>query len=75
MDILINKAITEILESRAELLRVIVRQKNKFEGWLKFELAYYLERVGMKTVEVEKCPGYWRDRNDISFFHNENLPR
>jgi hypothetical protein len=40
MDEIINKAIVEILENRKEFLKVAVRQKNKFEGWLKFELAY-----------------------------------
>jgi hypothetical protein len=75
MDILVNKAITEILENRKDFLRLIVRQKNKFEGWLKFELAYYLEKAGMEAVEVEKRLGYSKDRYDISFFHNDNLYR
>jgi|LakMenEpi03Aug12_release.lakeMendotaPanAssembly.Ray.scaffolds.fasta_scaffold6534174_1 hypothetical protein len=38
MDLIINSAITEILEGRKDLLKIAVRQKNKFEGWLKFEL-------------------------------------
>jgi hypothetical protein len=75
MDILINNAITEILESRKELLRVVVRQKNKFEGWLKVELAHYLEKAGMEEVQVETKLDRSRDRHDISFFHEANFFR
>jgi len=71
MDDLINKAIVEILERRKEFLKVMVRQKNKFEGWLKFELAYYLETIGMQCVEVESKMGRRRDRFDITFFNDE----
>lgn len=69
MDLIINKAITEILEERKDFLKIAVRQKNKFEGWLKFELAHYLEKMGMESVEVESMSGYKRDRYDISFFY------
>ena len=61
---------TEILTSNASLLRVPIRQKVKFEGWLKFELAHYLELKGMKHVEVESKREYGRDRADIAFFGN-----
>lgn len=75
MDNLINNAITEILENRKDLLKVVVRQKNKFEGWLKFELAHYLEKAGMESVEVETKLEHRRDRFDLSFFHNDNFYR
>lgn len=75
MDALINNAISDILEKRKEILKIVVRQKNKFEGWLKFELAHYLENIGMESVEVESRIEYRRDRYDISFFHQENIYR
>lgn len=75
MDTLINKAITEILEQRKDFLKLVVRQKNKFEGWLKFELAYYLEKIGMQSVEVESMVERKKDRYDISFFHEGNFYR
>jgi hypothetical protein len=73
MDFTINKAIVEILEQRKDFLKVVVRQKNKFEGWLKFELAHHLEKSGMQSVEVETKVERRRDRYDISFFHEENF--
>jgi hypothetical protein len=75
MDTLINNAITDILQKRKDFLKIVVRQKNKFEGWLKFELAHYLEKLGMESVEVESRMEYRRDRYDISFFHQENFYR
>lgn len=75
MDTVINNAIIDILENRKEFLKVVVRQKSKFEGWLKFELAHYLEKLGMESVEVESRMEYRRDRYDISFFHQENFYR
>lgn len=73
MDKLINKTISEILIERKDLLRIPIRQKAKFEGWLKFELAHYLEKIGMQSVEVETKAYYRRDRTDITFIHNNNF--
>lgn len=75
MDLLINKAIIEILEERKEFLKIAIRQKNKFEGWLKFELAHYLEKMGMESVEVESTVEYKRCRYDISFYHKGDFYR
>lgn len=69
---LIIQGIAEILISHSDLLKIALRQKAKFEGWLKFELATYLEKKGLESVEVESYKSYTRDRADISFFHNEN---
>jgi len=73
MEKLIRKGIVEILKSNSALLRIPLRQKAKFEGWLKFELAHYLEQQKMKNVEVESKTDYRRDRTDITFFQNGEL--
>jgi hypothetical protein len=71
MDKFIRKGIVKILRRNKKLLRIPIRQKAKFEGWLKFELAHYLEQEGMENVEVESTPYFSRDRTDITFFNNE----
>lgn len=70
MDKVIRKGIVEIIKNNVELLRIPLRQKAKFEGWLKFELAHYLEQIEMKNVEVESKAQFRRDRTDITFIHN-----
>ncbi|MHC1741730.1 MAG: hypothetical protein AB9873_01710 [Syntrophobacteraceae bacterium] len=67
---LVRKGIIEIIAENTPLLRIPIRQKAKFEGWLKFELAHYLEKNGMKNVEVESKVFYRRDRTDITFFND-----
>jgi hypothetical protein len=71
MDKLIRSGIVEIIKDNTALLRIPLRQKAKFEGWLKFELAHYLEQKEMKNVEIESKAAYRRDRTDITSFHNE----
>lgn len=73
MDKIIRKGIVEILKSHEKLLRIPLRQKAKFEGWLKFEIANYLEQIDMKNVEVEYKVEYSRNRTDVAFFHNETF--
>lgn len=70
MDDIIRKGIIKILKTNKMLLRIPIRQKAKFEGWLKFELAHYLQQTGMENVEVETKAFYRRDRTDITFFNN-----
>jgi hypothetical protein len=70
MDEIVRKGIVEILKGNTSLLRIPIRQKAKFEGWLKFELAHYLEEIGMENVEVESKVFYRQERADISFFNN-----
>ena len=70
MDEIIRKGIIEILKDNMTLLRIPIRQKAKFEGWLKFELANYLEQAGMQNVEVETKAFHRRDRTDITFISN-----
>jgi hypothetical protein len=73
LDKLIRESIIEILESRKDLLQIVVRQKAKFEGWLKFELAHKLKIIGLTNVEVETKNDRRRDRSDISFYYNDIL--
>ena len=70
MDKTVRNGIVHILQNNIRLLRIPVRQKAKFEGWLKFELAHYLEDIGMKSVKVESKVWLCRDRIDITFFHD-----
>lgn len=71
MDEIVREGIVQILGNHRRLLMIPLRQKAKFEGWLKFELAQYLEEVGMKNVEVESKRWFRRDRTDITFFRDE----
>lgn len=68
----IRELIVNILNDHKELLKIPLRQRAKFEGWLKFELASYLELKGMRLVEVESKVYHRQDRIDITFFHEEN---
>lgn len=70
MDTYIKNAICKILEQKQKLLMIPLRQRAKFEGWLKFELAHYLAKDGNKDVGVEvKIPSNRASniRADISF--------
>jgi hypothetical protein len=53
LDKLVRDSIISILEDNRMLLRIPLRQRAKFEEWLKFELAHYLEQKGMRNIEVE----------------------
>lgn len=70
---LIKKGILEILKDHVSLLQIPIRQKAKFEGWLKFELAYWLEKQGMLYVEVETKKEYGKSRTDITFYHDKKV--
>lgn len=48
-------------------MRIAIRQRAKFEGWLKFELANRIEKLGFDEVELETKLDRKRDRPDISF--------
>jgi hypothetical protein len=68
MDKRIRLWIVEVLKQHQPLLAIAMRQRAKFEGWLKFELALYAEHHGATSVEVEKTadPG---SRCDLSFIY------
>lgn len=60
-----SKKRINILENRKDLLMIPLKQRAKFEGWLKFELAHVLVLKGMENVEVESKSGF--ERADIKF--------
>jgi len=71
MELIIIELIEKIIKDHPILISICMRQKAKFEGWLKFELAQALEMLGVEQLSVE----YKYDNNfraDISFiFKNE----
>jgi hypothetical protein len=72
LDKFIRNIIISILKDNKSLLRIPLRQRAKFEDWLKFELAHYLEQKGMRSVEVESKGSSWTGgRTDITFFQDE----
>jgi hypothetical protein len=70
MDKTVRRWIVEILESRRSVITIAVRQRAKFEGWLKFELAAYAEENGGANVEVEssKESSQAHERSDITLY-------
>jgi len=62
--------ISEILLSHPGPMAIAMRQRAKFEGWLKFALASHAELKGATDVMVEapiSATGTTRARSDISF--------
>jgi len=56
MDKIIRDRICNILLNNKRLLQIAIKQRAKFEGWLKFELAHQISiSNGFQNVEVEKC--------------------
>ncbi|WP_326512179.1 hypothetical protein [Clostridium intestinale] len=70
MDELIRKSISEIIKNHTQLVSIAIRQRAKFEGWLKFELADHLQKLGMSNVEVESNYVDSNDRADLGFAYN-----
>ena len=50
MKTILLKSIKSILQSNQNLLSIAIKQRAKFEGWLKFELAYELWKINPQTV-------------------------
>ena len=50
----LNDILVNILKSRQDLVFIAIKQRAKFEGWLKFELANELRKLYRDTC-VEKC--------------------
>ena len=53
MDKILRQWIVQVIKQNESVIRIAVRQRAKFEGWLKFELANFAEMNGAKSVEVE----------------------
>ncbi|MDD2470150.1 MAG: hypothetical protein PHI22_04410 [Bacilli bacterium] len=67
MENIIRDLIYNILENRRDLLMIPLKQRAKFEGWLKFELAHALVLEEMENVEVETRSENSFKRADIKF--------
>ncbi len=53
MDAILRGWIREALDKHKTLLLIAVQQRAKFEGWLKFELAFVAQQHGAREVQVE----------------------
>jgi hypothetical protein len=60
--------IVDVLEQHRALLTIAVRQRAKFEGWLKFELALHAAACGATSVQVETASDSG-SRSDLSFVY------
>jgi hypothetical protein len=69
MDKRLRSWITAVLEQHRPLLGIAVRQRAKFEGWLKFELALYAEHHGAADLQVETASDSGA-RSDLSFVYD-----
>lgn len=69
--VLVRGWITEVLRTNEAVLAIALRQRAKFEGWLKFELAAHASRAGASSVLVEPPAGDalsdGRARADLTF--------
>ena len=45
--------VSAVLEAHPDVLAIALRQRAKFEGWLKLELAAAVEKNGYSAVELE----------------------
>ena len=61
----LQRWIIEILQAHPTVMNVALRQRAKFEGWLKFELAAAAAENGASEVVIEA--GYDAGRADLSF--------
>ena len=69
VDALVRGWIVEVIRAHSGLLTIAVRQRAKFEGWLKFELAAHAVANGAIGVEVEASADEGaRSRADLTFF-------
>lgn len=69
-DALVRQWIIEIIQAHPSLVAIAIRQRAKFEGWLKFELAAHAEAKGMQDLRVEAATGdFSHSRADVTFWH------
>lgn len=69
-DSLVRSWIGDVLRARPEVLAIAMRQRAKFEGWLKFELAAHAELQGAIEVQVEaSADDSSNSRADLTFIY------
>jgi hypothetical protein len=63
--------VSAVLEAHPDVLAIALRQRAKFEGWLKLELAAAVEKNGYTAVELETpLPTNRGERADLGFHHS-----
>lgn len=67
----LNDILVNILTSRQDLVFIAIKQRAKFEGWLKFELANELRKLYPDTC-VEKCMAYNNSKKLVDVFSNDS---
>lgn len=67
----LNDILVNILTSRHDLVFIAIKQRAKFEGWLKFELANELIKLYSDTC-VEKCMPYKGSEKLVDIFSNNS---
>ncbi|PBJ08066.1 hypothetical protein [Flavobacterium sp. ACN6] len=72
-DNLIRNLISDIIAENNDVISIAIQNRNKFEGWLKFELANKLQKQKFKEVFVESKYERRRDRYDLIFTDDEYL--
>jgi hypothetical protein len=69
-DDLVRAWIVDVIQARSRLIAIATRQRAKFEGWLKFELAAYAELNGASEVQVEAATDDSSgSRGDLTFHY------
>jgi hypothetical protein len=69
IDTIVREWIVEVIRAHPALLAIAVRQRAKFEGWLKYELASTAELRGARDVEVEAAlEKLAASRSDLAFY-------
>ena len=63
----IRNQIVEILKAHPAVMTLAARQRARFEGWLKFELAARLVDEGATAVSVESAYEEAKSRADVAF--------
>ena len=73
IDRILRQWIVQVIQQHESMLRIAIRQRAKFEGWLKFELAAIAEINGATVVEVEtqSVQSQSKKRADISFVYQD----
>lgn len=64
--------ILSILTRRPDVVSLAMRERSKFEGWLKFELGAVAQANGMKSVVVESSREQVQSRADLGFIAGED---
>lgn len=68
---IIRKWIVDVMKAHAPVLAVAMRQRAKFEGWLKFELAAHAAAKGARDIAVEAGYNDGTGRADLTFVLND----